>query len=101
MKSVFAAAAVGILCLAASAQEFEPRPDATVFARFNARKAPAPAGLLLRENDRLAIIGDSITEQKMYSRILETYLTACLPALKVTVRQYGWGGETAEGFKNR
>jgi hypothetical protein len=49
----------------------------------------------------LAIIGDSITEQKMYSRIMETYLTACLPELKVTVRQYGWGGETAEGFKNR
>lgn len=37
----------------------------------------------------------------MYSRIIETYLTACLPELDVTVRQYGWGGETAEGFKNR
>lgn len=101
MKSLLAAASLGVLILGARAQEFEPRPDAAVFARFNARKAPAPAGLLLRENDRLAIIGDSITEQKMYSRILETYLTACLPALKVTVRQYGWGGETAEGFKNR
>jgi GDSL-like Lipase/Acylhydrolase family len=83
------------------AQELEPSPDATVFAKFKPLKAPAPAGLLLRENDRLAIIGDSITEQKMYSRIMETYLTACLPELKVTVRQYGWGGETAEGFKNR
>lgn len=86
---------------AALAQELEPKPDATVFAKFSPRKAPAPAGLLLRENDRLAIIGDSITEQKMYSRIMETYLTASLPELKVTVRQYGWGGETAEGFKNR
>lgn len=78
--------------LAVGAQEFEPKPDATVFAKFNARKAPVTQGLLLRENDRLAIIGDSITEQKMYSRILETYLTACLPELKVTVRQFGWGG---------
>jgi len=85
----------------AFAQELEPKPDAKVFAKFSPKKAPAPAGLLLRENDRLAIIGDSITEQKMYSRIMETYLTACLPELKVTVRQYGWGGETAEGFKNR
>jgi hypothetical protein len=83
------------------AQELEPSPDAAAFAKFKPLKAPAPAGLLLRENDRLAIIGDSITEQKMYSRIMETYLTACLPELKVTVRQYGWGGETAEGFKNR
>lgn len=101
MKSLF----VGVSLVAVSgvlwAQEFEPKPDPAVFARFDAKKAPAPSGLLLRKNDRLAIIGDSITEQKMYSRILETYLTACLPQLEVTVRQYGWGGETAEGFKNR
>ena len=49
------------------AQEFEPKPDPAAFARFNPIKAPAPSGLLLRKNDRLAIIGDSITEQKMYS----------------------------------
>jgi lysophospholipase L1-like esterase len=37
----------------------------------------------------------------MYSLIIETYLTACVPELKITARQYGWGGETAEGFLNR
>lgn len=83
------------------AAELETKPDSAVFARFQPVKAPAPTGLLLQPGDRLAIIGDSITEQKMYSRILETYLTACMPELKVTARQYGWGGETAEGFKNR
>jgi len=41
------------------------------------------------------ICGDSITEQKMYSLIIESYLTACVPELKITARQYGWGGETA------
>ena len=51
--------------------------------------------------DRLAICGDSITEQKMYSRITETYLTVCVPDLDVTVRQYGWGGETMPGFLAR
>ncbi|MFM7214191.1 MAG: hypothetical protein ACKO3H_04845, partial [Verrucomicrobiota bacterium] len=71
------------LSLVVGAHDFEPKPDTTVFAKFNPRKAPPTQGLLLRENDRLAIIGDSITEQKMYSRILETYLTACLPELKV------------------
>ena len=101
VKSLFVVASWVAVSAVVCAQEFEPKPDPAVFAGFNARKAPAPAGLLLRENDRLAIIGDSITEQKMYSRIIETYLTACWPALKVTVRQYGWGGETAEGFKNR
>jgi hypothetical protein len=37
--------------------------------------APAPSGLLLKHGDRLAICGDSITEQRMYSRIMEDYLT--------------------------
>lgn len=56
---------------------------------------------LLKKGDRLAIIGDSITEQKQYSLILETYLTACLPELEITARQYGWSGEQAGGFIKR
>ncbi|MCA9186196.1 MAG: SGNH/GDSL hydrolase family protein, partial [Planctomycetales bacterium] len=48
-----------------------------------------------------AICGDSITEQKMYSRIIETYLTACTPQLEITVRQYGWSGEKTDGFLRR
>ncbi len=55
----------------------------------------------LRIGDRLAIIGDSITEQKLYSRMMESYLTLCRPELKVDVRQLGWSGETATGFVNR
>ena len=71
------------------------------FTPFHPVKAPKPSGLLLREGDRLAICGDSITEQKMYSRLMEDYLTMCVPELKVTVRQYGWGGERAPGFLAR
>ena len=80
---------------------YEPKPADPWFAKFNPVKAPAPGPLLLQPGDRLAIIGDSITEQKMYSRIMEDYLTACVPELKITVRQLGWSGETAEGFRKR
>ncbi len=83
------------------AQEYEPKPADPALARFRPLKAPAPGPLLLRPGDRLAICGDSITEQKMYSRIIETYLTACMPELGVVVRQYGWSGETAPGFLGR
>ena len=62
---------------------------------------PQPTHLILRHGDRLAICGDSITEQKMYSRIMEDYLTMCVPQLAVTVRQYGWSGERAPEFLNR
>jgi lysophospholipase L1-like esterase len=64
-------------------------------------QAPEPAHLVLRRGDRLAICGDSITEQKMYSRIMEDYLTMCVPELHITVRQYGWSGERAPGFLAR
>jgi lysophospholipase L1-like esterase len=83
------------------AADFESKPDDPYFAKFAPLKAPAPAGLLLHPGDHLAIIGDSITEQKMYSRIIETYLTVCVPELKITTRQFGWSGETAEGFLHR
>ncbi len=63
--------------------------------------APTTAALLLKKNDRLALCGDSITEQKRYSVLLETYLTACLPELQITCRQYGWSGEKAENFLKR
>ena len=77
------------------------KPDDPYFAKFEPEQAPPPAGLLLKKGDRLAICGDSITEQKQYSRIMETYLTVCVPELEVTTRQYGWSGEKASGFYGR
>src|SRR6184192_1850967 len=78
-----------------------PKPSDTYFAPFDPKPAPQPRGLVLKKGDRLAICGDSITEQKMYSRIMETYLTVCVPELQITARQYGWSGETAPGFLAR
>jgi lysophospholipase L1-like esterase len=97
---------VAACCVAApwrvpAAAPLEAKPADPFFEKFAPTKAPAPTGLLLQTGDRLAIVGDSITEQKMYSRIIETYLTVCVPELKITVRQYGWSGETAESFLRR
>src|SRR5207244_11805499 len=69
--------------------------------KFKPFPAPKPPGLVLQKHDRLAICGDSITEQKMYSRIMEDYLTMCAPELEISVRQYGWSGERAPGFLAR
>jgi hypothetical protein len=85
-----------ILCLAGCQLVIADVPD-----QFKAAPAPLRDGLLLKKGDRLAICGDSITEQKMYSRLIEDYLTACTPELKVAVRQFGWGGERTEGFLER
>jgi lysophospholipase L1-like esterase len=62
-------------------------------------RAEAPSQL--PPNARVAIIGDSITEQKLYSKFIETYLLACLGRTDIKCFQFGWGGETASGFKLR
>ena len=88
-----------VLVLPLTARELPPLPaDLSVYVLTEATE---PTGLQLKKGDRLAICGDSITEQKQYSVLLETYLTACLPELDITCRQYGWSGEKAGGFLAR
>jgi lysophospholipase L1-like esterase len=70
------------------------------------QEAPAPAtvpaeGNGLKANDNVAIIGDSITEQRLYSLFIEDYLLMCQPAPQLQATQFGWGGETAAGFLGR
>lgn len=60
---------------------------------------PAQAGL--RENDLVAICGDSITQQKIYSAFIESYLLMCQPAPHLSTMQCGWSGETTWGFLPR
>ena len=56
---------------------------------------------LLKPSDTLAICGDSITEQKLYSVYIEDYLLMCKPVDGVKIMQFGWGGEQASGFLAR
>lgn len=56
---------------------------------------------LLPANARVAVIGDSITEQKIYSKYIETYLLACTGRSDINVFQFGWSGERAGGFAAR
>ena len=55
----------------------------------------------LKPGDYVAVIGDSITEQCLYSLFIEDYLLMCQPALDLRATQFGWGGETAPGYARR
>jgi lysophospholipase L1-like esterase len=59
------------------------------------------AELQLKPGDYVAVIGDSITEQRIYSLYIEDYLLMCQPAPELRMTQFGWGGETAPGFAGR
>lgn len=99
MKSAALSLVLATFSLPLAAREIRPLPPE--LAIYSLDPAPEPAGLLLKKGDRVAICGDSITEQKRYSVILEAYLTACRPDLEITCRQYGWSGEQAGGFLGR
>lgn len=60
-----------------------------------------PAKPALQNGDFVAVCGDSITEQKLYSIFIEDYLTMCQPRQDLRALQAGWSGETASGFFNR
>jgi lysophospholipase L1-like esterase len=62
--------------------------------------APA-AEQKLQAGDLVAICGDSITEQKIYSVDIEDYLVMCKPVPAVRAEQFGWSGETSWGFLDK
>jgi lysophospholipase L1-like esterase len=76
---------------------------ATLAAALAVAFAPvrATGAEMLSEGARLAIIGDSITEQKLYTKYMEVYLLACAGRSDVKVFQFGWSGERADGFAAR
>jgi lysophospholipase L1-like esterase len=55
----------------------------------------------LQDRDVVAICGDSITEQKLYSVYVQDYLLMCKPAAALRTAQVGWSGETSWGFLGR
>lgn len=79
---------------------FRPLTRAVAAALALAIGSFAHAESILKENDVVAICGDSITEQKQYSAFIEAYLRMCQPT-KVDVMQFGWSGETSWGFVKR
>lgn len=101
MKSKIISIIVSVFACFAIFAQSDSQPAEVFFSKFQPVKAPQPKQLLLKKGDRLAICGDSITEQKMYSRLIEDYLTMCVPELKITVRQFGMGSETTSGFLAR
>lgn len=62
---------------------------------------PARAAESLKDGDYVGVIGDSITEQRLYSLFIEEYLLMCQPKANLRASQFGWGGETAPGFAAR
>ena len=58
---------------------------------------PARAEFQIRNNDRVVFLGDSITEQRLYTTYVEAYAITRHPGWRLRFRNVGWGGDTSWG----
>src|SRR5438105_8079158 len=63
---------------------------------FLAFATSALAGdFLIHVGDRVVFLGDSITEQRLYTTYIEAYALTRHPNWNLTFRNVGWGGDTS------
>jgi lysophospholipase L1-like esterase len=51
----------------------------------------------IRDGDRVVFYGDSITDQRLYTTFVETYIVTRFPSWKVAFVHSGWGGDRVTG----
>jgi lysophospholipase L1-like esterase len=51
----------------------------------------------IKEGDRIVFYGDSITDQRLYTTFVETYIVTRFPNLDVSFVHSGWGGDRVTG----
>lgn len=56
---------------------------------------PANEEFFLHDKDSVVFLGDSITEQKLYTTYIEAYTLTRFPGKTFSFRNAGWGGDTA------
>jgi len=60
-----------------------------------ARCEPAEKAFFFRDKESVVFLGDSITEQRLYTTYIEAYTLTRFPNNAFTFRNVGWGGDTA------
>jgi lysophospholipase L1-like esterase len=64
---------------------------------FLALSAFAQGGFYLKDGDRVVFYGDSITDQRLYTTFVESFVVTRFPNLPVTFVHSGWGGDRVTG----
>jgi lysophospholipase L1-like esterase len=59
--------------------------------------AQADEPFYIKDGDRVVFYGDSITDQRLYTTFVETYVVTRFPTWKVDFVHSGWGGDRVTG----
>jgi lysophospholipase L1-like esterase len=65
------------------------------------QSSPAQEPFFFKDGDVVVVMGDSITEQRLYSNYLEMWTITRFPAWKLTFRNVGIGGDRSTGGNAR
>lgn len=66
-------------------------------SKIDSSAQSATNGFFMHDGDRVVFLGDSITEQKLYSSLIEMYALTRFPKWRLRFRNAGWSGDTAPG----
>jgi len=73
-----------------------PKGRRTGYCSAKALAAP-PGNFYLHDGDRVVFYGDSITDQRLYTTFVETYVITRFPQMKVSFVHSGVGGDRVTG----
>ena len=59
--------------------------------------ARAAGAFAIKDGDRIVFYGDSITDQRLYTTFVETFIVTRFPAMSVSFVHSGWGGDRVTG----
>jgi len=90
-RQVKSSAVVFVLMLAASLGAWSGVTSAAP------AQSAAPVSFYLKSGDRVVFYGDSITDQRLYTTFVESYVVTRFPRLKVSFVHSGWGGDRVTG----
>lgn len=77
---------------------------ATVFGASLTSSASQPMAskaFAIHDGDSVVFLGDSITEQRLYTRYIEDFVVTRYPKMRVKFFNAGWSGDTAAGGLRR
>jgi lysophospholipase L1-like esterase len=57
----------------------------------------AEGAFAIKDGDRVVFYGDSITDQRLYTTFVESYIVTRFPAMNVAFVHSGWGGDRVTG----
>src|SRR5579871_3072464 len=70
---------------------------APILALVAGAAAAQDEGFYLKDGDRVVFYGDGITDQRLYTTFVETFVVTRLPGISVQFTHSGWGGDRVGG----